>query len=169
MRDSCFPISELLEKYFDQEITDQERSLVESHLLGCRTCQDALRKMKGVRDLIKTPIEEAVQREDFRWLWQKIEREIRRGRPTWWQSLRSRVDITLLLRRKVWIPAVAAAVIIILFIAPLLFKKTPSHSGTSAVEYIESDSYNVMVYETEKGKMTVIWLLEGPEEGLPTS
>lgn len=169
MKGSCSSVSKLLEKYFDQEVTEKERALVESHLPSCPNCQDALRGLEGFRGLIKTPIEEAVQREDFQWVWQKVEREIRRVKPTWWQSLWSWFDIPLLLQRKVWIPAVAAAVIIILVIAPLLFKKAPSYPGTSIVEYIESENYNVMVYESEKGKVTVIWLLEGPKEGLSTS
>jgi len=167
MRDSCSSLSESLGKYFDQEATERERTLVESHLLDCPNCRNVLKRMEGLRDLIKIPTEE-IPKEDFQWVWQKVQREVRKERPTWRQSLWSWVDITLLLRRKIWIPAVASAVIIILFIAPLLFKNTPSYSGTSAVEYIESDSYNVMVYETEKGKVTVIWLLEGsegPKEG----
>lgn len=71
--------------------------------------------------------------------------------------------------KKVWIPALAATVILILIYAPLLFKKNPSLQDQSVVEYVESKDYNVMVYETEKGKVTVIWLFEGPEEESPAS
>ena len=35
MKDSCSTISVLLEKNFDQEVTDKERSLGESHLRDC--------------------------------------------------------------------------------------------------------------------------------------
>ncbi len=34
MKDSCSSVSRLLEKYFDQEVTDDERLLVEGHLQG---------------------------------------------------------------------------------------------------------------------------------------
>ena len=30
-------------------------------------------------------------------------------------------------------------------------------------------TYNVMIYEPEKAKVTVIWLFEGPEEEAPIS
>ena len=113
---------------------------------------------------MKVPVEEAVQKEDFPWVWQKIEREIRlQKKRTWWQSLRSWLDITPLFKRKVWIPAVATVVVLLFITTQIIFKKTPSYPDASVVEYLESPTYNVMVYQLEESKVTVIWLLEGPE------
>jgi hypothetical protein len=115
--------------------------------------------------LIKRPVEEAVEKENFPWVWEKVEKGIReRETPTLWDVLRSWLDVTPLLRRKTWVPAVAAAVILILIAVPLLYKKISSYSALSVVEYVESESYNVMVYELETPQVTVIWLFEGPEE-----
>ena len=101
MKDSCSSVSKLLEKYFDREVTEKERSLVEGHLPDCPTCQDELRSMEELREWVKAPIEEAVREEEFPWVWQKIEREIRlQKRLTWWQSLRLRLDVSPLLRRR---------------------------------------------------------------------
>ena len=169
MKDPCLSISKLLEKYFDQEVSKEERILVEDHLQSCSTCQNALKRMAGLRDLMKNPLEEAVQNENFPWVWEKIERGIRlEKKPPFRESLRSWLDINPLFKKRVWIPAVATAIIILLT-APLLFKKIPSHSDQSVVEFVESQTYNVMVYESEKSPVTVIWLFEGPEEESPTS
>jgi len=169
MKDSCSVVSKLLEKYFDQEVTEQERSFVEIHLQGCTACQDSLKSMEKLRVLVKAPLDEAVQEETFPWVWEKVERGIRQQeRPTFWETLRSWVDITPLFRRSVWIPAVAAAVILILVTIPLFFKKTPSYSEPSVIEYVESQTYNVMVYDLEKAKVTLIWLFEEPEEEAAT-
>jgi anti-sigma factor RsiW len=163
MKDPCPSVSKLLEKYFDHEVTEEERSLVEAHLPGCPNCQEALNMMAGLRDVMKNPVEEAVEKEDFPWVWQKIERGIRLAeKPPWWESIRSWLDISPLFKRRVWIPAVATVAILIFTL--ILFKKTPSHPGASVVEYLESPTYNVMVYDLEKAKVTVIWLFEGPEE-----
>jgi anti-sigma-K factor RskA len=168
MKDSCSSVSKLLEKYFDQEVTDKERSFIESHLRDCLTCQGELRSMEKLRALVKIPIEEATQEEEFHWVWQKIKREIQlRERSTWWESLRSWLDISPLFRRRVWIP-VAATMVILLVMVPLLFKKITSYPGPSVVEYIESQTYNVMVYESENTKVTVIWLFEEPEKETPS-
>jgi anti-sigma-K factor RskA len=169
MKDSCSSVSKLLEKYFDQEVTDKERSFIESHLRDCLTCQGELRSMEKLRDLVKPPIEEAVREEELYWVWQKIKREIQlRERSTWWESLRSWLDIPPLFRRRVWIP-VAATMVILIVMVPLLFKKITSYPGPSVVEYIESQTYNVMVYESENTKVTVIWLFEEPEKETPSS
>jgi anti-sigma factor RsiW len=170
MKNSCSSVSTLLEKYFDQEATDSERSLVDGHLQDCPACRDVLNSMEELRTSMKAPVEEAVRKEDFPWVWQKIEREIRlqKERP-WWSSLRSWLDVTPLFRRKVWIPAAATLVVLLLITAQIIFKRTPSYEGASVVEYLESPTYNVMVYQLEESKVTVIWLLEGPEQGASPS
>ncbi|MGZ3558494.1 MAG: zf-HC2 domain-containing protein [Thermodesulfobacteriota bacterium] len=166
MKDSCSLVSKLLEKYFDREVTDKERALVEGHLHGCPVCRNALKSLEGLSAFIKAPVEEAVQKEDFPWVWQKIERGIRspQEKLTWWQSLRSRLDVSPLFKRKVWIPAVATVVVLLFITAQIIFQKTPSYSDTSVVEYVESQTDNVMVYQLEKPGVTVIWLFEGPEK-----
>ena len=63
----------------------------------------------------------------------------------------------------------ATAIVLALVASPLLFKKTPSYSDRSVVEYVESQTYNVMVYEAEKAKVTVIWLFEEMEGESTTS
>jgi len=170
MKSECSSISKLLDKYFDQEVTPEERSLVEGHLPDCSACQMALDSMQNLRLLIKGPVEEAVEKENFPWVWQKIEKGIqRKERLGLLDSLKSWLDVTPLLKRKIWIPAVAAAVILILITAPLLFKKTTSYPPLSVVEYVESETYNVMIYESEDEKVTVIWLFNGPQEESSTS
>ena len=165
MKNYCSSVSTLLEKYFDQEATDNERRLVEDHLQDCPTCRIALKSMEELRTLIKGPVEEAVQKEDFPWVWQKIERKIRlQEKRTWWQTLRSWLNLSPLFRRKVWIPAVATVVVLLFITAQIILKEIPSYPDASVVEYVESQSDTVMVYQLEKQKVTVIWLFEGPEK-----
>lgn len=165
MIDSCSSLSKLIEKYFDREATDKERLLVEAHLKNCSACRDALTSMEGLKTLIKAPVEEAAQQEDFFWVWQKIDREIRsQEKVRGWQSLWSWMGFSPLFKKKVWIPAVATIAILLFVSTQVIFKKIPSHSQTSVVEYIESKTYNIMVYESEKTNTTVIWLFDGENQ-----
>jgi anti-sigma factor RsiW len=166
MTNSCSSISTVLEKYFDQEATDEERFLVEGHLQDCPACREVLKSMEELRTLMRGPVEDAVREEDFPWVWQKIEREIRlQEKRTRWQSLRSWLDVSPLFKKKVWIPAVATVTVLLLITTQIILKSTPSYPDASVVEYVESQNDNVMVYQLEEPKVTVIWLFEGPEEG----
>jgi len=165
MKDSCSVISKLLGKYFDQEVTDEERSFVDAHLVDCHACQEMLSSMEKIRDWVKAPVEEAARKEDFPWVWEKIERAIRKEekRP-FWKVLPSWLQISPLFQKKFWIPAVAAMVVTLLVTLPLVFQKTPISPSPSVVEYLESETNNVMVYDSENSKITLIWLFEEPEK-----
>jgi len=165
MKDPCSSVSKLLEKYFDREATEREKSFVERHLPGCPACQDALKRMERFGDLMKVPMEEAVQEDDFEQVWHRVHRKIRLKESTWWESLQPWFHLPHLLQKRVLIPAMATIAILIFFSTSLLLKKTPFYPELSVVEYVESQDYNVMVYESEKPKVTVIWLFEEPEEG----
>jgi anti-sigma-K factor RskA len=170
MKRECSSISKLLDKYFDQEVTPEERSLVEGHLPDCSACQMALDSMQNLRLLIKSPVVEAAEKENFPWVWEKIERGIQREEKRGlWDFLKSWLDITPFLKRKILIPAGAAAVLLILITAPFLYEKITSYPVLSVVEYVESETYNVMIYESEDEKVTVIWLFNGSEEEVSTS
>lgn len=170
MKDPCSSVSTFLEKYFDQEVTDKEKLFVEGHLQDCPACRDVLRSMEELRTLIKVPVDEAAQKEDFPWVWQKIEREIRlQKKLPWWQSVRSWLDVSPLFKKKVWIPAVATLMVLLFVTGQIIFKKTPSYPDASVVEYVESGTNNVMIYNLENAKVTVIWVFEGPGNEAITS
>lgn len=161
MKNQCASILKLLNKYFDQEDTPKERIFVEDHLKECLSCQKVLRSMKDLKSLINLQIREATRGEDLPWLWQKIERGIHlQEKETLWPSIQSWLSSSPLLRKKVWIPAVVTIGSFLLMSTQLFYKKIPSHPDLSVVEYIESQTHNIMVYEFEKPKVTLIWLFD---------
>ncbi len=159
---------ELLEKYFDNELTKDEKLLVEDHLKSCLICQYHLKGIERLGEMIKRPVDEATEREDFSLLWNKIERQLKpRVKP--WETIISLLDISYIFKKKVLIPAIATTAIILLVLIPLTYKKDTSISNRSVVEYVESKTHNIMIYESEKDKITVIWLFEEKMRESPNS
>lgn len=159
---------ELLEKYFDKEIANDEKLLIEDHLKSCPKCQDYLKATERLSEIIKRPVYEAIEKEDFSILWNKIERQLQ-PRSTIWGTIISWLDISYLFRKSILIPAMAAAVILFLVLIPFIYKKTTSLPPLSVVEYVESQTHNLMIFESEKNKVTIIWLFEEKIKELPNS
>lgn len=170
MRKNCSSVSKLIDKYFDQEISQRDQEVVEKHLKECPVCLERLKFMGEVKVALQRPVMEATEKETFPWIWEKIEREIR-FTPRWslWGSITRGLGIPPLIRKKIWIPATAVAILFLLLFFPSLFKKKSSHFPLPVVEYVESKTNNVMIYELENTKVTVIWLFEESEIDSSTS
>jgi predicted anti-sigma-YlaC factor YlaD len=170
MKHPCSSVSKLLEKYLDQEVTDQEKALVEAHLFDCSSCRGALKSMEELSHVMKVPLDEIAREEEFDRVWLKVRREIRSERKhSWREVFRSWLWLPTLHQKRIWIPAVAVALVLIFVTVPLLLKKSTSLPVTFGVEYVESTTNNVMIYEVEKSAVTVIWLFEGSEAEPTTS
>lgn len=170
MRKDCSSISKLIDKYFDGETSQREQEVVEKHLKECPACLERLKFMGEVKLALQRPVMEAAEGETFPWVWEKIEKEIR-FKPRWslWESIQKGLGITPLIRKKIWIPATAVVTLLLLLFFPALFKKNSSHLPLPVVEYVESKTNNVMIYELENMKVTVIWLFEESEIDSSTS
>ncbi len=169
MRDPCPPILELLEKYGDREATEAERSAVDAHLLTCPSCHAAWKRTERLKGLMKVSAEEPPGEGEFERAWRRIHQGITaEKRPSLREYLRSWFDLSPLFRKRILIPAAGVALALVLA-STLLLKKIPSYPEPPVVEYVESQTCDVMVYEPEKTKVTVIWLFEAPEKESPAS
>lgn len=169
MKHLCSSVSDLLEKYVDREVTGQEKAVVETHLLDCSSCRNDLNSLEELRNVMEIPVEGMAREQDFERVWLKIKRETRsEERRSWWEIFRFGLGLPVLYQKRVWIPAVAAILVLIFVTVPLLMKKSPSLPVDFGVVYVESKTNNVMVYEVEP-TVTVIWLFEETEEEATTS
>ena len=113
---------------------------------------------------MRVPVESLPGAGDFDRVWMKVRREIQReASPRGWESLLSWFNLSSLFRKKVWIPAAAALSLLLVLVFSPRLKETPSIPVQYGVEYVESKTNNVMVYEVGPA-VTVIWLFEGDEE-----
>jgi hypothetical protein len=113
MNAPCISVSELLEKYFDREVTDGERSLVEEHAKGCASCRDELTSLKGLQKFVKSRAEKALRKERFEGVWNRIEENRPEEKAAFRGSVKEWINPLRFFQRKVWVPAAAATVIIL--------------------------------------------------------
>lgn len=164
MKQPCKSISMLLEKYFDNEVSSEEKLMVETHISSCPTCQDSLKSISYLRELLKRPVEESIEKEDFPLLWQRIEKQIRlKEKSSVLEKLKSIFnffDISYALKKRFLVLSATVMAIIIIILIPIFFKKITSLPELSVVEYLESTTHNVLIFESKKEKVTIIWLFE---------
>ena len=54
MKQECVDIKPLLYAYIDNELTDEQSSIITSHIAECESCKARLAAMYRVRDMVKS-------------------------------------------------------------------------------------------------------------------
>ncbi|UCC66674.1 MAG: zf-HC2 domain-containing protein, partial [Deltaproteobacteria bacterium] len=150
----CNRFAPHLERYFDGELSPEERDFVEGHLRVCTRCQKELKDLSDMRKLLRGAIEEEVVDTEPQEVWAGVERRLKAP------SLKDRVwspvrDLFFPFRPIRTIAWGTALLIIIVLTVPLL--KSPPLPPV-VVESVESE-HPVMIFQGEEG-LTIIWLFE---------
>ncbi len=142
---------ELISRYYDNELGEEERVKAEGHIVSCPQCVKRLAKYRhmsqDIRSEIKMPEGGYCDLQDY-----VIESIEHKKLP-----LRKKLE-EMLISKKILIPAVAMACMLIAFVT---FFNNPAANGPSAI--ITSYSGNgssVMILETPETRQTIIWLSE---------
>lgn len=159
---NCKRAHRLLDRYLDGELAHKAALQVEEHVKGCTQCGNYLKSARSIGQAIKasalvTRAETALS--DRAWAHVKAGIESReRLSPgsrllAWWRWL-------TFYPRPVWASAFAAAALVV----ALVTTNTARHQSTKlahpVVEYVESQSSQVMVFMPEQSPITVIWFFE---------
>ncbi len=144
----------LLSRFLDQELGPDQHAKLEAHLRDCPFCQKTAREHHALADLFKAKVEKAVSLTDFGHLERQVMDRVRDVQEPWWQKAGS-----LLFSKKMLIPAVSAAVMLILFFS---YPRPPEQAiGPSAIiNSFTGDISSVMILETPKSRQTIIWFDE---------
>jgi anti-sigma factor RsiW len=135
----CQRVSELLDQYFDGELSSDLTIEVESALGNCQHCQEELALLTEMREAIRGPVLKELQEVSLDGMWQRIQTEISEGSvdevvqervvetaPGWFESLKE------LFAARPFIPlgmgAVAAAALFVVLL-PVLTEQLPMDSA----------------------------------------
>ncbi len=137
-------IKELLPLYIDNDLTDQEKTILEHHLQECEECQEELKKYQENRELLLSLRKEKVPKNLVETVMNKFDQEIKEKEPT------NKMDISLkrikdFITSPVKVPAGVmglAAVILIIAITglPAVFQNNNDFlSNNKTVDYYTED------------------------------
>jgi hypothetical protein len=148
--------SNLLNRFFDEELGPDEFARMTHHLKYCPSCQEVLRHNRSVSKLLRTGFDEALAPIDFKALEQGVLALIHKKRGPWWMKFKDQ-----LVSKKFYIPAAAVATGLVLLFA-LVTGPAPAPGPSAIIDSLEGGVGSVMILETEKAHHTILWFSESP-------
>jgi len=160
MKTACERVRELLGRFHDNELQDDDYQVVVEHLHACGECSREMAKLERISDVVKKHYETVSSSEDFSSVWARIAPDME-GAPSdshpWWRSF-GRIFWR---PRSLWATAAAVAVALVLLFAYLPNTQKPAVAANDCIiDKVESENSSVMVYETDETKMKIIWVID---------
>ena len=171
---TCREALNLLPLFFDGELDANQMRAVALHSTRCGGCEDELRRMERVQEVISAQVTGAVDEVDFGALWRGIDQRLGTAQVSWW--LRARAWWSE--REPGWVikvPAFATAAAVAL-LGFLLWTRTPpttqpdasllaSVDNAASIESLDSNADAVTVLNDAETRTTVIWVSDDTPAG----
>ncbi len=165
---TCRESVNLLPLFLDGELDARQMRAVAMHSSRCRPCEEALRHLERMQDLVSGTIQARVDEVDFSAFWPAIERQLGE-RPLGW---RYRLGVWWRAGEHPWVvrlPALGAAVAMALMALFLFTRVTPRTSAPAAprlaavdnaaiIDSLETDLDSVAVVSDPETRTTVLWV-----------
>lgn len=84
---TCREVHNLLELFFDSELDPRQMRAVALHSATCRPCEEELRKLERLQDVVARTLTERVDEVDLGLVWAGIEHRIQPRRISWFKRI----------------------------------------------------------------------------------
>lgn len=165
------PTNETLILHHDGELGARDRAVVDAHLSTCATCKAVLAGLSAMSAFTQDALEAELDAVNFGGFSQRVMRGIQQERPV---ALGERVRVWfeefMANRRRVWVPALALALVLVSFGGFWELRPPPPapEPGGSSVVSINADAAIVFDIPSQDGlsSTAVVWVNdEEPAEG----
>jgi anti-sigma factor RsiW len=160
MKTTCEKVRELLGRFHDNELREDDYQVVVDHLHSCDGCSREMAKLERISDAVRKHYETISSSEDFSGVWARIAPDTGgtvSDSPPWWSS----IGRIFWRPRSLWAAAAAVAAALILLFAYLPNVQKPAVAANDCIiDKVESENSSVMVYETGDTKMKIIWVID---------
>jgi len=144
---------ELIGRYLDGEISQEEHDSISRHLKDCLSCQKILQDNQVISTNFRDTLERESSQADFGVLETRVLDRIRQKENPWWKRL-----VKQFLSLRILIPATALAALVLFFAIPR--SPTTISDPSAIVEAFSGEVSSVMIIETPKSRQTIIWYKE---------
>jgi|GEM_PF-485236 len=155
---------ELLSRFTDGEVSDRERRIVTAHLEKCSDCRRALAEHRRFSSLLQSGVEKGVAEIDFQEVetrlqtYRRGERKIRAGGPP--VRRLPLLPAGLFSSKRMYVPALAAAAAVALFVLTLFGRPAPETRPSAIVKSFQGPVQSVMILQTPESHETILWFSE---------
>jgi len=150
--DKCDQI--LLSRYIDNELGSDDHHRISEHIKDCLVCQMTMQENQFIKETFKNKLAKEISGVAFDGLHKKVMTRVREKEKSRLSGLHNRMAT-----KKILFSLPIAAVLI--FILTISFFNTNYTTDPSAiVNSINTKNSSVMILETQKSHMTVIWFNE---------
>jgi len=172
---TCRDAVNLLPLFFDGELDANQMRSVALHSTRCGNCEDELRRMEQVQEMVSTHVNAAIDEVDFAALWRGIDQRLGTVRVSWWSRARawwSEGEHGWMIKLPAF--AAAAAVAALGFV---LWTRMPASTpqpdaavvanldNAASIDSLESDGDAVTVVNDPETRTTVLWVSDDPPGG----
>ena len=176
MKTECKKTRDLVERYFDGELSRRQAARLDDHLAECPKCEAQLQSLHRTRGALQGVLREAASKVDFNTMWRSIQPQLQGPKPAFWERFNVAIREYFSAYKPIWAMAGAAAAVAALVAIPLLVKDTPlSPAGGPAevaakagneciIESVEASNGATPMVQELQNQTKVIWMFEEPEE-----
>jgi anti-sigma factor RsiW len=174
---TCREAANLLPLFFDGELDPRQMRAVALHSTRCTTCEQDLRQLERMQELISDNVSRAVEGLDFEQFWSTIERRLPAVREPWGARVRewwSATEHPWMLRLPAFAAAMAIAVVaLVLFtrgtqttVQPAAPQLAAADNATT-IDFLDSDVDSVAVLNDPETRTMVLWVNDVQTGDLP--
>jgi len=172
---TCRESENLLPLFLDGELDARQMRAVALHSSRCRPCEQALRHLERMQELVSSAIQARVDEVDFSAFWPAIERQLGERPLGWWQ----RLGVWWRAGEHPWavrLPALGAAMAVALAALFFFTRVAPRTSEPAAprlaavdnaaiIDSLETDLDSVAVVSDPETRTTVLWVSDNTVVG----
>jgi len=143
----------LIDRFFDRELGQDEYHRIGKHLEDCPTCQKMLRDNQAISTLFRASLDREISRAGLDRLEESVLDLVRQKKAPWWKRFAEQ----FVLKRPL-IPATAVALVALFFI----IERGPVRGSdpSAIVKSFSGETSSVMIIEAPKSRQTIIWYKE---------